>query len=89
MWTNEEVPHGSQYSHVADHTRRSKMTWQVTWKGDYASGWCGPMVGCHMAVGKCPMRARDRIFKNNKKGPSDLAESRQIWWPNYNFEKSK
>jgi hypothetical protein len=47
-WTNEEVPHGRLYG-----------MWQDEMVVDYASGWCGPMVGYHMTVGKFPMRARN------------------------------
>jgi hypothetical protein len=54
LWTNEKVPRGSPYSHVADHM----VMWQdevaaevedCDMAGDCTGGWCGPMVGCHMA----------------------------------------
>jgi hypothetical protein len=71
-WTNEKVPHRSPYNDVADRM----VTWQADVAGDvagdYASGWRGPMVGCHVTVGKFPMRARNQISKK-KMGPPNLA----------------
>jgi hypothetical protein len=57
-WTNEEVPRGSPYNHVADRTgpmddiddvagcgmQENVVTWANKWSP------CGPVMGCHMAA---------------------------------------
>jgi hypothetical protein len=37
-------------------------------EGDCVGGWSGIMVGYHVVVGKCPMRAQEPNFKNKKSG---------------------
>jgi hypothetical protein len=57
----------------------------------WANGWLphGPVMGCHVAVGKCPMRARNQFSKIKKGAHQIWRRSRQIWWPNYKSNKSK
>jgi hypothetical protein len=86
MWTNEEVPRGSPYNQMVDHMGYGRLMWMA-----WANGWLphGPVMGCHVAVGKFPMRAQNRIFKNKKKGlpnlvaklstPTNLKKQLQTW----------
>jgi hypothetical protein len=71
------VPRGSPYNHMEDRAGRGRMAWKADVACDCASGWRGPMVGYHVVVGKFPMRARNKIFKNKKMGPPNLAAKLQ------------
>ena len=69
--------------HMAVHIAMWQTLWWCgRWHGRWlwkwlawANGWLlhGAVMGCHVAVGKFPMRAWNQIFKN-KNGPPNLVE---------------
>jgi hypothetical protein len=73
MWQSVQ-PHGRPYN---------------MWQGDYASGFLGTMVGCHVAVGKFPMKARKQIFKNKKRPTKSGRSPAKSDGQNFDSEKSK